>query len=43
MNNGIFMTPGREEEWTMSVVHSFDAVDKYIEVFDGFAAAITSD
>jgi len=43
MNNGIFMTPGREEEWTMSVVHSFDSVDKYIEVFDGFAAAITSD
>jgi len=43
MNNGIFMTPGREEQWTMSVVHNFDSVDKYIEVFDGFAAAITSD
>lgn len=42
MNHGIFMTPGREEEWTMSVVHSFDSVDKYIEVFDGFAAAITA-
>lgn len=43
MNHGIFMTPGREEEWTMSVVHSFDSVDRYIEVFDGFAAAITAE
>ena len=43
MNHGIFMTPGREEEWTMSVVHSFDSVDRYIEVFDKFAAAITAE
>ena len=23
MNRGIFMTPGREEEWTLSVTHTF--------------------
>lgn len=43
MNHGIFMTPGREEEWTLSVVHSTDAIDHFIETFDGLAAEITSD
>ncbi|WNM25189.1 aspartate aminotransferase family protein [Demequina capsici] len=41
MNHGIFMTPGREEEWTMSVVHSDQAVDAYIAAFDSLAAALT--
>jgi glutamate-1-semialdehyde 2,1-aminomutase len=26
MNRGIFMTPGREEEWTLSVTHTHEAV-----------------
>src|SRR6478752_6532766 len=34
MNRGIFMTPGREEEWTLSVTHTDEAVDTYISVFD---------
>ena len=42
MNHGIFMTPGREEEWTLSVVHTFEAVDQYVRVFDELAAAITA-
>ena len=25
MNRGIFMTPGREEEWTLSVTHTDEA------------------
>src|SRR4051794_6282954 len=33
MNRGIFMTPGREEEWTLSVTHDDAAVDRYVEVF----------
>src|SRR4051812_32695277 len=41
MNRGIFMTPGREEEWTLSVTHDDTAVDRYAEVFAGLAAAIT--
>ena len=30
MNRGIFMTPGREEEWTLSVTHTDEAVDHYV-------------
>src|SRR4051812_22204388 len=39
VNRGIFMTPGREEEWTLSVTHDDAAVDRYAEVFCGLAAA----
>jgi glutamate-1-semialdehyde 2,1-aminomutase len=42
MNRGIFMTPGREEEWTLSVTHTDEAVDHYIAVFDELAAELTS-
>jgi len=41
MNRGIFMTPGREEEWTLSVTHTDETVDRYVEVFSELAAAIT--
>jgi glutamate-1-semialdehyde 2,1-aminomutase len=34
MNRGIFATPGREEEWTLSVMHTDEAVDRYVSVFD---------
>ena len=30
MNRGIFMTPGREEEWTLSVTHTDEAIDDYV-------------
>ena len=42
MNRGIFMTPGREEEWTLSVTHTTDCVDRYVEVFDEMAADLTA-
>jgi glutamate-1-semialdehyde 2,1-aminomutase len=42
MNRGIYMTPGREEEWTLSVTHTNEAVDAYVQAFDEMAAAITS-
>jgi glutamate-1-semialdehyde 2,1-aminomutase len=41
MNRGIFMTPGREEEWTLSVTHTEAAVDRYVEVFEEMAAELT--
>ena len=41
MNRGIFMTPGREEEWTLSVSHTNDAVDAYVQVFDELARELT--
>ena len=42
MNRGIFMTPGREEEWTLSVTHTFDHVDRYVAVFEELAQALTA-
>jgi glutamate-1-semialdehyde 2,1-aminomutase len=41
MNRGIFMTPGREEEWTLSVTHTPQAIDRYVEVFEEMAAELT--
>jgi glutamate-1-semialdehyde 2,1-aminomutase len=40
-NRGIFMTPGREEEWTLSVTHTEEAVDHYVEVFAELADAVS--
>jgi glutamate-1-semialdehyde 2,1-aminomutase len=37
MNRGIFMTPGREEEWTLSVTHDDESVDTYVQVFEAMA------
>ena len=37
MNRGIFMTPGREEEWTLSVTHTDESVDRYVAVFEAMA------
>src|SRR5438093_730301 len=41
MNRGIYMTPGREEEWTLSVAHTEEAVDAYVHAFEQLAAAPT--
>jgi glutamate-1-semialdehyde 2,1-aminomutase len=32
------MTPGREEEWTLSVTHTDEAVDAFVNVFREMAA-----
>jgi glutamate-1-semialdehyde 2,1-aminomutase len=42
MNRGIFMTPGREEEWTLSVTHGDEHVDRYVAVFEELAREITA-
>ncbi len=41
MNRGIFMTPGREEEWTLSITHTPEAIDDYVRVFEEMAAELT--
>ncbi|MBM3678027.1 MAG: aspartate aminotransferase family protein [Actinobacteria bacterium] len=41
INRGIFMTPGREEEWTLSVRHTDDDVDAFVAAFDSLADALT--
>ncbi len=42
MNRGVFMTPGREEEWTLSVVHSFEDCDAFVAAFEELAADLTA-
>ena len=42
MNRGIFMTPGREEEWTLSVAHSTEDCDAFVAAFDEMAADLTA-
>jgi glutamate-1-semialdehyde 2,1-aminomutase len=42
MNNGIFMTPGEDEEWTLSVLHTDSDLKRYLEVFETFARDVTS-
>jgi glutamate-1-semialdehyde 2,1-aminomutase len=37
MNRGVFMTPGREEEWTLSVAHSKEDAEKYVTAFEEMA------
>ena len=42
MNRGIFMTPGREEEWTLSITHSFEDCDAFVAAFEEMAADLTA-
>jgi glutamate-1-semialdehyde 2,1-aminomutase len=37
MNHGIFMTPGVEEEWTLSISHSGEDLQAYLDAFEAFA------
>ena len=40
VNRGVFMTPGNEEQWTLSVQHDAGHVDHFVEVFGEFCAAL---
>ena len=42
MNRGIFMTPGVDEEWTLSVLHTDDDLRRYVEVFELFARDVSA-
>jgi glutamate-1-semialdehyde 2,1-aminomutase len=41
MVNGIYMTPGADEQWTLSIMHSDEALDHYVAVFEEFARDVT--
>jgi glutamate-1-semialdehyde 2,1-aminomutase len=41
MVNGVYMTPGADEQWTLSVMHSDDELDHYVAVFEEFAKDVT--
>jgi glutamate-1-semialdehyde 2,1-aminomutase len=42
MNHGIFMTPGVEEEWTLSIAHSDEDLQRYLDAFETFARDVTT-
>jgi glutamate-1-semialdehyde 2,1-aminomutase len=42
MNRGVFMTPGVEEEWTLSVAHTDEDVGRYLEASEEFARDLTA-
>ncbi|HEX2240589.1 MAG TPA: aspartate aminotransferase family protein [Actinomycetota bacterium] len=42
VNRGIFQTPGKEEQWTISVQHSAEDVDRFVEVFESYCEAATA-
>jgi glutamate-1-semialdehyde 2,1-aminomutase len=42
MNRGVFATPGREEEWTLSVAHTLADCDRLVAAFEEMAAELTA-
>jgi glutamate-1-semialdehyde 2,1-aminomutase len=42
MNHGIFMTPGVDEQWTLSVAHTDEDLQRYVDAFEAFAQAVTA-
>ena len=42
MNRGVFTTPGRVQEWNVTVAHDDAAVDRYLEAFGGLLARAQS-
>jgi glutamate-1-semialdehyde 2,1-aminomutase len=42
-NRGVFLPPwGKTEQWTLSVQHTDEDVDRFLANLDGFAAAVTA-
>jgi len=42
MNRGLFLAPGRPEQWTLSVAHSPEDVDAYVAVFAELCAELSA-
>jgi glutamate-1-semialdehyde 2,1-aminomutase len=40
VNRGIFMTPGDEEQWTISVQHSEADIERFVDAFGEFCAEL---
>lgn len=41
VNRGIYQTPGKEEQWTISVQHSEADIDRFVDVFAGYCKEVT--
>jgi glutamate-1-semialdehyde 2,1-aminomutase len=42
VNRGIYQTPGKEEQWTISVQHTEDDIDRTLEVFSDYCSSMRS-
>ena len=42
MNRGVFMTPGREEEWTLSIQHTIEDCQRFVDAFEEMASDLTA-
>jgi glutamate-1-semialdehyde 2,1-aminomutase len=42
INRGVFQTPGKEEQWTISVQHAEADVDLFVDVFADYCRTVTS-
>lgn len=42
MVNDVYMTPGADEQWTLSIMHTDQELDHYVEVFEEFAIDVTA-
>jgi glutamate-1-semialdehyde 2,1-aminomutase len=42
VNRGIFMTPGDEEQWTLSVQHDEADIDVYVDAYAGYVQELVS-
>ena len=42
MTEGVFMTPGVDEQWTLSVQHTDEDVARYVNAFETFAREVTA-
>ena len=42
MNNGVYMTPGADEQWTLSIAHRDEELDHYIAILEEFARDVTA-
>jgi glutamate-1-semialdehyde aminotransferase len=36
-NRGLYLTPARPEQWTLSIAHTDDDVDTYVDAFEELA------
>jgi glutamate-1-semialdehyde 2,1-aminomutase len=41
-NRGILLPPGPDDQWTLSVQHTIDEVDRYVDTFRAFAAEVAA-
>jgi glutamate-1-semialdehyde 2,1-aminomutase len=42
MNRGVIIAPGREEEWTLSVQHTDEDIDRYVNAFEDLVKEVAA-